>query len=180
MKTLLLGFVGLVFSTLVAAQPLMTRTGYVSFFSSTPLEDIKAENNQVQGAIDPAKKTVAFAMLMKSFLFDKELMQEHFNENFVESDKFPKATFNGTYTGDVNLSKNGSYPIQVTGSITLHGVTKQLTAPATLVVQDKKLVGQSKFFLKPADFNIKIPALVKDNIAQQIAVTVRTDFNLPN
>lgn len=178
MKTFISFFLLVLLSVGVQAQPLVTRSGYASFFSSTPLEDIKAENNQVQAAIDPVKKTLAFAMLMKGFLFDKDLMQEHFNENYVESDKFPKATFNGNYTGNVDLTKNGNYPIQVTGAITLHGVTRPLTVPATLVVQDKILMGQAKFYLKPADFNIKIPALVKNNIAKEIAVTVKTDFKL--
>ena len=178
MKTFVAVFLILFLSIGVQAQPLVTRSGYASFFSSTPLEDIKAENNQVQAAIDPAKKTLAFAMLMKGFLFDKDLMQEHFNENYVESDKFPKATFNGSYTGNVDLAKSGSYPIQVTGSINLHGVTRPLSIPATLVVQDKVLMGQAKFFLKPADFNIKIPSLIKNNIAKEIEVTVKTDFKL--
>jgi hypothetical protein len=180
MKTVFYSFLFCTFSFLAAAQPLVTRNGHTSFFSVTPLEDIKAENNQVQAALDPTKKTLAFAMLMKSFLFDKDLMQEHFNENFIESDKYPKATFNGTYTGNVDLTKNGTYPVQVNGSINLHGVTHNLSVPATLTVKDKKLSGQSNFTLKPSDFNIKIPSLVRDKIAQQITVTVKTDFNLPN
>ena len=84
MKTFISFFLLMLLTVGVQAQPLVTRSGYASFFSSTPLEDIKAENNQVQAAIDPVKKTLAFAMLMKGFLFDKDLMQEHFNENYVE------------------------------------------------------------------------------------------------
>ena len=164
----------------VSAQPLVTRSGYTAFFSETPLQDIKAENRQVHAVIDPGKKTLAFAMLLKGFLFDKELMQEHFNENFVESDKFPKSTFTGSYTGNVDLTRNGTYNVQVTGNLVLHGVTKSISVPATLQVQDKKLLGQSRFNLKPADFNIKIPALVRDKIAQQIDVLIKTEFNLSN
>ena len=180
MKTFYIALILLTIGSSASAQSLVTRSGYTSFFSQTPLEDIKAENSQVQAAIDPTKKTLAFAMLMKSFLFDKDLMQEHFNEDFVESDKFPKATFNGTYTGNVDLTKNGTYPIQVNGTLTLHGVTRSISVPATLTVQDKKLVGQSTFQIKPADYNIKIPSLVSDTIAKQIQVTVKTDFNLTN
>lgn len=180
MKTLLLLYFISTGSPFLQGQPLITRNGYVGFFSKTPLEDIKAENNQVQAVIDIDKKSIAFAMLMKSFLFDKDLMQEHFNENFIESDKYPKSTFNGSYTGDVDIKKNGTYNVQVSGQLTLHGVTKNITVPATLTVQNNKLVGQTQFYLKPADFNIKIPALVKDKIAQHITVTVKTDFNLPN
>ena len=179
MKTFLLFTFCFLLNSL-AAQPLVTRSGYAAFFSETPLEDIKAENRQVHAIIDPAKKTLAFALLMKGFLFDKELMQEHFNENFVESDKYPKSTFTGSYTGDVDLNRNGSYNVQVTGNLVLHGVTKNISVPATLQVQDKKLYGQSRFNLKPADFNIKIPSLVRDKIAQQIEVLVKTEYNLSN
>ena len=107
-------------------------------------------------------------------------MQEHFNENFVESDKYPKSTFTGSYTGDVDLTRNGNFNVQVSGSLVLHGVTKNISVPATLQVQDKKLYGQSRFNLKPADFSIKIPSLVRDRIAQQIEVLVKTEFNLSN
>ncbi|MGV3656305.1 MAG: YceI family protein [Chitinophagaceae bacterium] len=164
----------------LSAQPLVTRSGYAGFFSETPLEDIKAENRQVNAVIDPGMKSLAFALLLKGFLFDKQLMQQHFNENFVESDKYPKSTFTGNYTGNVDLTQNGTYNIQVNGDLILHGVTKNISVPATLQVQDKKLLGYSKFYLKPTDFNIKIPALVREKIAQQIEVVIKTEFNISN
>ncbi len=162
------------------AQPLVTRTGYIGFFSKTPLEDIKAENRQVNAVIDPEKKNLAFALLVKGFLFTKALMQQHFNENYIESDQYPKAHFNGSYSGAVDLQKNGSYPVQVRGDLTLHGVTKNIEVPAVLEVQDGKLTGRSSFQLKPQDFNIKIPSLVRDKIAQQIDVAVKVEYNLSN
>src|SRR5690349_16961516 len=76
------------------AQIFMTRTGFIGFYSKTSLEDIKAENNQVYAVIDASKKNLAFSVLLKGFIFKKELMQDHFNDNYVESDKYPKATFN--------------------------------------------------------------------------------------
>lgn len=91
------------------AQLFMTRNGFIGFYSKTPLENIKAENNQVYAVIDVSKKNLAFTLLMKSFVFEKELMQEHFNENYAETDKYPKATFTGTYSGNVDLSKEGTY-----------------------------------------------------------------------
>src|SRR3569623_690738 len=87
------------------SQLYSTRTGFIGFYSKTPLEDIKAENNQVYAIIDGGKKNIAFSLLLKGFIFQKELMQEHFNENYVESDKYPKANFSGAYTGDVPLNK---------------------------------------------------------------------------
>ena len=162
------------------AQQLVTRNGYIGFFSKTPLEDVKAETSQANAAVDLSKQSLAFAVLIKGFLFTKELMQEHFNENYVESDKYPKATFSGTYTGNVDVTKSGDYPVQVKGNLTLHGVTQAITVPATFQVQSRTLTGKSSFALKPEDFAIKIPALVREKIAQQISVSINISFPLSN
>ncbi|GGH79528.1 polyisoprenoid-binding protein YceI [Filimonas zeae] len=154
-----------------SAQTYVTRNGQISFYSKTSLEDIKATNKQVFAAIDLSKKTVAFSLLMRGFLFDKQLMQDHFNENYVESDKFPKATFNGSFTGAVE-NKPGKYPVQIEGKLTLHGVTQPVTIPAVLEVQSGSLSGTASFSVKPADYKIEIPSVVKDKIAQQITVQV--------
>lgn len=164
---------------LMNAQPLITRTGYISFYSKTPLEDIKAENKQANAAIDLSKKSIACVALMKGFLFPKALMQEHFNENYVESDKYPKASFAGSYTGDVDPAKDGTYKVILKGNLTLHGVTRSIEAPAVMEVKAGKLTGTSHFKIKPADYNIRIPALVKDKIAQHMDITVKVDYNLP-
>lgn len=176
MKTLALILL-LTFGCKAYSQTFITRNGYIGFFSKTPLEDIKAENRQVYAVIDAAKKNLAFTCLVKGFLFPKELMQEHFNENYIESDKYPKANFLGSYSGDVNWSKNGTYPIQVQGQLTLHGVTQTINVPATLDVQGTKVIGKSNFKLTPADFNITIPALVREKIAKQIDVQVLVECN---
>lgn len=160
------------------SQIYLTRTAYIGFFSKTPGEDIKAINNQVFAAIDAGKKELAFSLLLKSFTFTKELMQEHFNENYVESDKYPKASFTGTYTGDVDLTKNGVYNVVVKGNITLHNTTKEIETPATLEVKDTHLIGTAHFKLKPEDFNITIPSLVRGKIAQEITVNINTDCTL--
>lgn len=157
------------------AQLFITKTGMVGFYSKTPLEDIKAENNQVFAAVDVAKKTIVFQMLLKSFLFPKELMQEHFNENYVESDKYPKATFKGTFTGDIDMQK-ATNTVQVQGTITMHGAEKQISTPAIIEVKDGMLVGSAKFQLIPKDFNITIPSLVSDKIAKQIDVQIKTEW----
>lgn len=153
------------------AQIYMTRNGNVSFFSKTPLEDIKAENNQTFAAVDLSKRSVAFTLLQRNFLFPKQLMQEHYNENYVESDKFPKAQFSGTFTGDVG-GKPGTYKVQVSGQLTLHGVTRQINVPGELEIQEGKLTASSSFAVKPSDYNIKIPSLVKDKIASQINIQI--------
>jgi polyisoprenoid-binding protein YceI len=118
---------------------------------------------------------VAFAALLKGFIFPKELMQEHFNENYVESDKYPKATFSGAYTGDVALDKDGVYKVAVKGGLTLHNVTRTVETPATLEVRAGHLLGVAEFKVKPEDFNISIPSIVRDKIDKEITVKVNID-----
>ena len=160
------------------AQIYLTRNGFIGFYSKTPLEDIRAENKQVYAVIDAGKKNIAFSLLLKGFVFTKQLMQEHFNENYVESDKFPKSNFTGSYTGSVDLNKDGIYKILVKGQLTLHGVTRSLEVPATIQVQNGKLMGSSDFKLTPGDFNIKIPSLVREKIAEQMDVNVSIECSL--
>ena len=157
------------------SQLYTTRTGFIGFYSKTPFEDIMAENNQVYAVIDAGKKNIAFALLMKGFIFTKELMQEHFNENYVESDKYPKANFSGTYAGDVLTDKDGTYNIVVKGNLTLHNVTRAIEERATLEVKGSRLLGKTEFRLRPEDFSIKIPSLVSDKIDKEITVRVQID-----
>jgi polyisoprenoid-binding protein YceI len=157
------------------AQLYSTRSGFVGFYSKTPLEDVRGENGQVYAVIDAGKKNVAFAALLKGFIFPKELMQEHFNENYVESDKYPKATFSGAYTGDVALDKDGVYKVAVKGGLTLHNITRTVETPATLEVRAGHLLGVAEFKVKPEDFNISIPSIVRDKIDKEITVKVNID-----
>jgi polyisoprenoid-binding protein YceI len=101
-------------------------------------------------------------------------MQEHFNENYVESDKYPNATFVGKVINikNIDFQKDGTYPAEVEGKLTLHGVTKDIKEKGTLEVKDGKIRGISKFLVKPSDYNIKIPSTVMANIAESIEVTV--------
>jgi len=129
----------------------------------------------VYAIIDAGKKNLAFAALLKGFTFPKELMQEHFNENYVESDKYPKASFTGAYTGDVALDKDGVYKVVVTGNLTLHNVTRPIETPATLEVKGGHLLGHAEFKVKPEDFNISIPSVVRDKIDKEMTVKVNID-----
>jgi YceI-like domain len=157
------------------SQLYSTRSGFVGFYSKTAMEDIQGENNQVYSIIDAGKKNLAFAALLKGFIFPKELMQEHFNENYVESDKYPKASFSGAYTGDVALDKDGVYNIVVKGNLTLHNVTRPVETPATLEVKGGHLLGHAEFKVKPEDFNISIPSVVRDKIDKEMTVKVNID-----
>jgi polyisoprenoid-binding protein YceI len=162
--------------TQAKSQVFTTRTGFIGFYSKTPLEDIKAENNQVYAAIDAMKKNIAFTLLMKGFIFTKELMQEHFNENYVESDKYPKATFSGACSGDMDLSKDGTYQVVIKGELNLHGITKPIETTAQLDVKKDHIKGSSVFKIKPEDYNISIPGIVRDKIANEIDVKVQIDW----
>lgn len=156
-------------------QQLVSRTGIARFYSKTPLEDIAAENRQVLVVMDPSTRKIAVSMLMKGFLFRKELMQDHFNENYVESDKFPKASFDGSWTEITDLTRDGLYQVVVTGQLKLHGITQSINIPATLEVKSGVVRGSCQFLVVPEDFGIAIPSLVREKIARQISVQVQFD-----
>ena len=160
------------------AQKLFTRAGYIGFFSDTEMEDIKADNNKVSCVLDAATGQFEFQALMRSFAFEKALMEEHFNENYVESEKFPKSNFKGKVIniGSVNLKADGSYAVKVTGDLTIHGVTKNITVDGMIKVTDGKISCESKFKVNPNDYNITIPDVVKSNISNAIEVTVKCNF----
>jgi hypothetical protein len=157
------------------AQQLVSRTGIARFYSKTPLEDIAAENRQVLVVLDPAGRKIAVSMLLKGFLFKKELMQDHFNENYVESDKFPKAGFDGGWQESADLNNDGIYQVSVNGQLKLHGITRTISVPATLEVKAGLVHGSCQFYIVPEDFGISIPSLVREKIARQIAVQILFD-----
>lgn len=165
----------------VAAQPqkYMTKNGFIGFYSHTPVEDIRADNNQVAGIIDVETNEFVFQVLMKSFHFDKSLMEEHFNENYVESEKFPKASFKGTITepAGTDLKKEGSYEVTISGEMSMHGVTKNLSAKGTIVVLADGIKATSKFYINPEDYDIAIPGVVRENIAKEVEVTVDMSYS---
>jgi len=159
---------------LQAQTKFMTRTGHISFFSTTSAENIEAHNRQVNSIIDLAKGEFVFAVLMKSFEFKKALMQEHFNENYIESTKFPKATFKGTILNlkEIDFTKNSTFKAIVEGDLTLHGVTKKIKSEGQLVKNGNNIEAKSTFNIILQDFNIEIPPAVKNNIQKQISISI--------
>lgn len=170
-KVLMIGLLAIV-SAQATAQKYSTRTGFIGFYSKTPLEDVQGENHQAYAVIDLGSKNLAVAVLLKGFIFPKELMQEHFNENYVESDKYPKATFSGSFAGDVAPGKDGTYNVIVHGNLTLHGVTKAVDVPAVLTLKGETITGTATFQVIPEDYNIGIPSIVRDKIAKNMRVEV--------
>lgn len=156
------------------AQKYYTKNGSISFFSSTSMEDIKADNNQVMSVLNAQTGDMQFSVIVKSFHFKKALMEEHFNENYMESDKFPKSEFKGKVDNinAVNFSKDGTYPVTVSGNMTIHGVTKKVQTKGTVKVAGKSITLNSQFNVKPADYGIKIPSVAAGKIASSIQVTV--------
>ncbi|UZR96556.1 YceI family protein [Chondrinema litorale] len=177
-KKIILLILGLVAQTVVLAQTrLLDKEGKARFFSEAPLEDIEASTNQALGVIDTETNKVAVSILMKSFHFDKSLMEEHFNENYVESDKYPKATLTGILSEKINFDEVGKKEVLVNGELTIHGVTKQVSIPATITIQEKNVAVHTKFIIQVAEYKIKIPSVVIKNIAEEVEVTADFNFN---
>ncbi|AMM49921.1 polyisoprenoid-binding protein [Rufibacter sp. DG15C] len=172
---LLLGFCLLSSFVPQAQGKFFTKTGYISFYSKAPLEDIEAHNRQVVSFLDTSTGDLVFSVPMTAFQFKKALMQEHFNENYVESHKYPKATFKGKILNikDIDFSQDRLYSLQLEGILTIHGVARLLRTNATLDVKGQQMQGRANFSVTPQEFNIEIPALVKDNIAKRIDISVQ-------
>lgn len=171
---------GILSSYAVQAQKYMTKNGNIKFYSETPMETIEATNNQVNAALDTQTGDLVFKILIKSFVFPKALMQEHFNENYLESDKFPNAMLKGRVTNlsVIDFSKEGTYEALIEGDLTIHNVTKKISEKGTFTVKaGDKIHGNSKFNVKPADYEIKIPGAVVNNIAETIEVTVDIELS---
>lgn len=156
-----------------------TRNGQVSFLSSTPLEDIKGDNNQVASVLNTTTGGIEFAIAINAFQFDKAKLQEHFNENYMESTKFPKASYKGTISNlsEIKFGTAGTYKAKVNGKMTMHGVTKDLAAEGTIEVKGTQIIVKSNFNVNPEDYQIKIPDAVKEKIAKSIKVSVDCTLN---
>ncbi len=156
------------------AQKYITKNGKISFYSDAPAEKIEALNNQVNTALDVTTGELVFKVLIKSFEFKNALMQEHFNEDYMESNDFPTSTFKGKVTNinEINFTKNGKYKTQVEGELMIHGVTKKTEQTGSFDIVDGKITATAKFNVALKDYNIKIPSTVVSNIAEIIEITV--------
>lgn len=162
----------------ISQERYFTRNGKISFYSDAPAEKIEAHNAQGTSVIDASTGNFEFAVLMKAFEFEKALMMEHFHENYAESDKYPKSVFKGAITNisAVDFAKDGKYPVQYKGNLTLHGVTKEITGNGILEVKGGKIVSSSTFMILLADYKIEIPSLVKDKISKEVKIVVNAAY----
>ncbi len=144
----------------------------ISFFSKSPLEDIDATSKKATIGLNTATGDLQVGVAMVSFKFPKPLMEEHFNENYVESTKFPTCIFKGKIQETIDYTKDGETKVTVKGTMALHGVTKEVEMKGTLTKKGNEIVINSDFKIKVADYNIKVPSLYVQNIAEVVDVKV--------
>ncbi|PQJ78367.1 YceI family protein [Polaribacter porphyrae] len=153
----------------------IARLGQVSFFSYTSVENIEAKNNQVVSILDTDKKEIAVSMIMRAFVFKKDLMYEHFNESYIESDIYPKASFEGKIK-DFDTDLKGKQTKIIHGSITIHGITKEVDIKTVIDNSDGNYIVSGSFDVEVKDFQIKIPPILSSNIAKTISIKFKFQY----
>jgi hypothetical protein len=166
----------LLFSSQIFAQQYLSKNGDVSFFSEAPIENIEAVNKKATGVIDLRTGGFAFQIMIEDFVFPNSLMQEHFNESYMESDKFPNSTFTGVISDISTLDLSKEQSIDVSGNFLLHGINRQMNMTATISLKDEKLNISSQFDIVLDDFNIDIPKIMMYKIAEVINVTIEMNL----
>ena len=174
MKKLSLLAVCLFLGTLGFSQKMITRTGEIKFEATMPgIEEIAGTNGTVSCVFDEATGNIASLALVKSFKFKSPLMEEHFNENYLETSKFPKSTFNGKVLNfDASKLSATKTAYDLEGDLTIHGVTKKIKTKISLALNAGKVTAISNFSVKPQDYNIEIPNLVKSKIAENVKIAI--------
>lgn len=159
-----------------AQNVFICRHANVSFFSSAPVEDIAAKTSQAVSAINMQTGAIYFKIPIRTFQFRKSLMQEHFNTDYIESDKYPFAEFKGKILNFKRPDGDGKYNVIVDGQLTIHGVTKEYKEPGTLEIKDGKVTAHSTFNIRIADHHVDIPQILFKNIAEVVEVTVNATY----
>ena len=182
MKKLLFLSVAILSITSAFAQKKLysTTTGTTSFDAGTGVENISATNKSTTSVFDAVSGQMQFKIMNKGFEFWSQLMQDHFNENYMESDKYPKTMFSGNITDikKVNFSKDGTYPVTVKGTLDMHGVKKEIVTTGSLKIKGDQVIGTSSFIVALADYNIVIPGVVKDKLAKTVKIDVSCNYSL--
>jgi len=153
------------------------RNAKITLYSSAPIEDIKAATSTGASVYNAASGELDFSVSIRSFQFDKSLMQEHFNSDYMESDKFPRAIFKGKVENHIDITKDGTYPVRVAGQLTVHGVTQSRTIPGTISIKNGVVSMTSEFMVKCTDHHIDIPQIVFHHIAESIKINVFATYS---
>ena len=158
----------------------ITRTGQINFDAGTGLEDIKGINKSVISAIDINSGQIQFSLMVQGFEFKSQLMQDHFNENYMETEKFPKSVFKGSITNvnKVNFVTNGTYNIDVKGILEIHGIKKEVQANGSIKINNGSIIANSTFTIKMGDFGIIIPGVVSDKLSKDAKINVNCTYNI--
>jgi polyisoprenoid-binding protein YceI len=143
----------------------------VSFFSSATIEDITAVNKISKPVMSTATGDIQISITNEQFIFKKKLMQEHFNEDYMESDKYPNTVFKGKVNEKIDDTKDGTSNITVTGTMDMHGVKKTITIPGTITIQNGTIFLAAKFSVAPADYNIKVPKVIGSDVSKELAIS---------
>jgi hypothetical protein len=157
--------------TVAFGQKFTAEKGQISFFSDAPVEDIEAINTVIGSLFNASTGEVVYILKMRDFIFPKALMREHFNEKYIESEKYPKGSFQGKLSG-FSASATGIQNVRAVGKLSVHGVTREIDVPGTIENVNGKLHMKSKFMVKLADYNIKIPTIIWQNIAEEVEVRI--------
>ena len=160
-----------------AQKLLATNTGQVSFYAGTPLEDVRAVNNEADSKMLQKNGQIVFSVLTKGFVFKNALMQDHFNENYMESTKYPKADFKGFITNinTVDFTKDGVYNITAAGDLTIHGVTQKVQSTGTLEVKGTSVIIAAKFKVVLKDYNVT-GNYIGTKIAPEVEITINCKY----
>ena len=171
-------FVMMLVSISANAQKLYSKNAVIRINSPSKVEKIEGQSSTATTVVDLASGKIEFAVLSNSFVFEKALMQEHFNENYLESTKFPKCTFKGSLdnAASLKLSSPGTYKTTVRGDLTMHGVTQSISAPVEFLVDDKGIHANCMFKVKCSDYQIEIPSVVKNTVSNDVDVKVKVEY----
>lgn len=161
----------LVFSSNVSAQKFLVEKSTVTFFSNAAIENIAAENSKSNSIFNETTGEIVFSIPVTEFEFAKSLMKEHFNEKYLETEKYLKSTFQGKIAG-YQTGVNGVQQVRASGKLTIHGVTKDIDTRGTMEKANGKIVIKSSFIVKLEDYMIKIPQVLWQNIAKEVEVKV--------
>jgi polyisoprenoid-binding protein YceI len=172
-KIVILFFLGI--SSTAWAQKFAAESSYVLFYSHAAIEDIKAENKKSSSMFNTSTGDVVFAIPNQDFQFQKSLMQEHFNEKYMETEKYPRATFQGKISG-FDEKATGTQNATAKGKMTIHGVTRDVEIPGTMEMVDNKITLKSKFIIVLVDYKVQRPQLLWKNIAEQVEVTIEFTY----
>lgn len=152
------------------AQIYMAKTCEISFFSEAPLENIEAVNKNCKPVLNSATNDIQVKVPISNFVFPNATMQEHFNENYMETEKYPNAIFKGKIQEKIDYTKDGVHKVTVKGTLEIHGVTKERTLEGTLTIKNGEVIINTKFNVHVADHGIEVPSMYVKNIAEDVLV----------